>query len=385
MSAPSHIGLVAQGGAGWPGGSEYIRNLARALNEADPKLRVSIVCGTAQAAEWKSSSEQIVQVAPHRRSLLDRCRPAHPELSRAVREAGIEFLYPFTYDNRYNLGVELPLGRVLGSCRWAGWIPDFQHRHLPQLFSEKEIARRDRGIQQLVSEAPKIVLSSASAAADLAKFHPTSSTRAEVLTFATFPHPDWYCHFAGENLDWLPERFFLVSNQFWKHKNHLLLFEALAQLASRGVRPVVVCTGQLADFRDPDYTNVVLQALQRHRVAGQVLLLGNIARRTQIELMRRALAVVQPSRFEGWSTVVEDARALGQRVLLSDLPVHREQNPPGARFFSPDSATELAAALEEAWSTLAPGPHLGREQAAQVAAAERIRAVGRRFLEIAAS
>ncbi|HEX8310166.1 MAG TPA: glycosyltransferase [Chthoniobacteraceae bacterium] len=385
MSAPSHIGLVAQGGAGWPGGSEYIRNLIRAVRANPNPPRLSIVCGPAQAAEWESQADALMVVPPHRKSLLDRFCAPHAELARAVREAGIEFVYPLTYDNRYNLGIDLPLGQALGTCRWAGWIPDFQHRYLPHLFSEKEIGRRDRGIEQLVADAPKIVLSSGSAAADLARYYPAAEARSEVLTFATFPHPGWYTDFDAEDLGWLPERFFLVSNQFWKHKNHLLLFEALALLASRGIRPVVVCTGQLADFRDADYPNLILQTLHRTRVANQVVLLGNLARRTQIELMRRALAVVQPSRFEGWSTVVEDARVLGQQILLSDLPVHREQNPPNARFFSPDSAEELANALAEAWETLQPGPHHERENVARAAAEERIRGVGRRFLEIAAT
>ena len=34
MSGPLHLGLVMQGGAGWMGGSEYIKNLAQAVVEA---------------------------------------------------------------------------------------------------------------------------------------------------------------------------------------------------------------------------------------------------------------------------------------------------------------------------------------------------------------
>ena len=101
-----------------------------------------------------------------------------------------------------------------------------------------------------------------------------------------------------------------------------------------------------------------------------------------MQLMRRSLAVIQPSLFEGWSTVVEDARALGKRIAISDIPVHLEQHPPGARVFARDSAESLAAILAEWWTTLAPGPEPS-EAAAQTAAAGALLASGARFLEIA--
>ena len=34
---------------------------------------------------------------------------------------------------------------------------------------------------------------------------------------------------------------------------------------------------------------------------------------------------MQPSLCEGWGTVLEDAKVLDKAVLLSDIPVHREQ------------------------------------------------------------
>jgi hypothetical protein len=114
-----------------------------------------------------------------------------------------------------------------------------------------------------------------------------------------------------------------------------------------------------------------------------VIILGLVPRRAQIEMMRRSLAVVQPSLFEGWSTVVEDARVLGKPLLLSDIPVHREQNPPQAQFFPPDSVEKLADLLAGAWESYAPGPNHDLEAAAHQAAQARIVEVGRRFLQLA--
>ena len=59
--------------------------------------------------------------------------------------------------------------------------------------------------------------------------------------------------------------------------------------------------------------------------------------------------MVQPSKFEGWSTVVEDAKALNQFILVSDLAVHQEQLQNNMAFFDPDDDKELALLLKKYW------------------------------------
>lgn len=391
MTHALRVGLVMQGGAGWVGGSEYIKNLALAVaaaarNDGAP-VKLTLITGHSldERTRGELGIEQVVQLPPRRRGMLSRwLRTGDRAFARAVRESGVEFLYPLTYDNEHNVGASFPL-RGLDSTRWAGWIPDFQHRMLPHLFNDAEIARRDRGIAALAAQARTIVFSSAAAAADYCRYVPDGAARAEVMRFCTAPRPDWLAldpRVTQQKFN-LPERFFLISNQFWQHKNHLLVIEALALLAARGVRPHVVCTGQTSDFRDKTYFQTVLQRLHECGVAAQVALLGLIAREEQIQLMRRCLAVVQPSLCEGWSTVVEDARLLGKAMILSDLDVHREQNPEGATYFERASAASLADALGELWSGGSPGPDAAREAAAMHAATRAQRAFGNRFLEIA--
>lgn len=380
-----HVGLIAQGGAGWAGGTEYIRNLARAIRATGESIRITLFCGEPQQKEWEAhaSSFDVISAVPVKKSggLLARFQRSNRAFAAAVRMHRPEFLYPFTYDNQYNVGVSLPVGQL--DSRWAAWIPDFQHRHLPQLFAPKEIAKRDRGIAAVVEEARQVILSSESAAVDFRTFYPAHAMKAEVLSFSTFPEADWYEPFTGEDLRWLPERYFAVCNQFWQHKNHATAFKALEILAARGVRPVLICTGALMDFRQPDHTEQLFQQIHRAGLGAQVMLLGRVPRRLQIEVIRRSLAVLQPSLFEGWSTVVEDSRVLGKPVLLSDLAVHKEQNPPGARFFAGADAVTLANVLEDAWNTLAPGPDADAERTAREKADNRIVEVGKNFLRIA--
>ena len=388
MKKPIHIGLIMQGGTGWMGGSEYIKNLAYALSTVgrahQGSVEVSLITG--QALEQNAEAmgvRQIIQLPSTSRGFLNRlARTGNRNLGRVVRQEAIDFLYPLTYDNSYNIGVSLPLGSGLLPARWAGWIPDFQHKQLPQLFSQKEIDKRDSGIAALGKDARLILFSSESAARDFKTYCPDAPARAEVLRFCTAPTPASGDPVAVQARYHLPGRFFLISNQLWQHKNHLLVIDALGLLAERGIHPYVVCTGHPGDFRDKNFINVVLQRIHERGVASQVALLGLIDRADQVQLMRRSVAVVQPSLCEGWSTVVEDARMLGKNTVLSDLEVHCEQNPPGAVYFERESAASLAEALGQCWAEGKPGPDLARESAARAAAIDSQAAFGERFVEI---
>jgi glycosyltransferase involved in cell wall biosynthesis len=67
-----------------------------------------------------------------------------------------------------------------------------------------------------------------------------------------------------------------------------------------------------------------------------------------LALISGCRALINPSLFEGWSTTVEEAKALGAPLVLSDLAVHREQAGESAVYFDPSSAASMAEALLEA-------------------------------------
>ena len=174
MSKPLKIGLVMQGGAGWMGGAEYIKNLALALAAIEARepqgMEVSIITGHPLEESWRAELgrvARIIDLPARRRGLVSRAlKLGNRAFASAVRGAALDFVFPLTYDNVGNVGVLLPLGASLAPARWAGWIPDFQHKLLPQLFSAKEIAQRDRGISELGRDAKTLVFSSEAAARD---------------------------------------------------------------------------------------------------------------------------------------------------------------------------------------------------------------------------
>src|SRR5712692_9628701 len=106
-------------------------------------------------------------------------------------------------------------------------------------------------------------------------------------------------------------------------------------------------TGLPVDHRDRSNSNLssLLQAIASAGLNGQITILGQVSYADLVNLMRTAALVIQPSRFEGWSTIVQDAKALGRPLICSDIAVHREQASSALGSFPCDKPEVLASLL----------------------------------------
>jgi glycosyltransferase involved in cell wall biosynthesis len=368
------IGIIMQSDSNWMGGILYTKNLVKALAKLpieERKFEICLIIASDADPELFEELRTEVQVVRYENCLkpnifnrfiwkLGKIFPALKDkrLEKIVSQENLDFLYPLLGNYGFSLDFH---------CRWAAWIPDFQHKYLPNFFSSKEIKSRDQIFSKISRTSPNIVFSSKSALKDFKNFYPDSSARNYVVSFSSFSESSWYDKdpvLVQKSYN-LPDNFFLVSNQFWIHKNHRIIIEALKYLKEKLIYPVIVCTGKLTDHRFPGYGDDLLSLVDKYGLGNQFKCLGLIPRSDQIQLMRRSLALIQPSLFEGWSTVVEDARLLGKTIILSDISVHVEQNPPFAKFFIQDSHVDLAAIIEGLLPDLIPGPNIEFESQAQ--------------------
>jgi glycosyltransferase involved in cell wall biosynthesis len=361
------VGLVPQGGADWIAGVVYLENIVRAVLAVDGG-RVELCYITSRDHQLDRGSNAALGIPEYfytHRSHQPWLRVAKNSVRSRRRPRSLE-----TLAKRIGLSVLFPLQTVPSEglpVPWIGWIPDFQHRRRPEFFSPVDRAQRDVCFRQIVDEAPHVVVSSFDARADLMRWFPTTEARVSVLQFRTALDPRWFelnPRAVAERFN-LPLKYLTYPSQLWAHKNHRTVFAALALLRARGRTDIVlVCTGREYDHRCPEYTGLLKEEIARFGLQSQVRLLGLLDRPTQIQIMRASAAVIQASVFEGWSALVEDSRALGKRIFVSDIPVHREQEPDDAAYFNPESAEELADLIEREWPHLKPGPDLAREQRA---------------------
>jgi glycosyltransferase involved in cell wall biosynthesis len=245
---------------------------------------------------------------------------------------------------------------------------------------------RDRDFAALAKRDAPVIFSSRDTKSHFDRFYPRRRCPGHVWHFHSLPDPvppvtDPEAYAA---LD-LPQKFYYTPNQFWPHKNHMTLFRALRQLLDNGVNVTLVCTGSDLRAESNSYLRSVHSLIEELDLGRNLRLLGVLPREVQLELFRSACAVVQPSLFEGWSTVIEDARAIGRPLIVSDIPIHREQTGGDAIFFSPQDHASLAAAIREADGRLAPGPDTEREKASRLILERLVEDSARAFLDILAS
>lgn len=241
----------------------------------------------------------------------------------------------------------------LGNTKTLNWIPDFQHLRLPQMFNKNEITLRNKSILNLLNKSDRIVLSSKDAQQDLIEnFGFKYKQKVDVIEFVSIIEK--YSKYEKNDFEYIkskyniPQKYFLLPNQFWKHKNHLLVFEALSILNKKGLNISLVCTGLLDDYRNKDYAISILNFIKETGI--DVKMLGLIKYQYLILLIKSSIAVINPSLFEGWSTIVEECKTLGKNLIISDIPIHREQNPKHVIYFNPYKANQLADILESVFA-----------------------------------
>jgi len=354
----------------WLGGVSYFRNLLGALYEL-PGRRIEPVLVTERGASESLVAEmprfeRIVVGSLTRgsapwfvRRVVHKLTGTDLAFQRALSSHGIRVL---SHSGHLGRGARLPT---------LAWIPDFQHRRVPEFFQAREWDVRDRFYLEQCRYASRIIVSSHAARKDLAEFFGAAAGKSRVLQFvAAAPDPVTLpSHAALAAKYGCTEPYFFLPNQFWAHKNHGVVIEALALLKARGISLPVLATGNTHDHRQPEYFQRLQARVKELGLEREFRPLGLVPFADLMGLMWHSIAVINPSKFEGWSTSVEEAKSLGKAVILSDIEVHREQAPPGGVYFGPDDAQALAARMQEV--------HAARGDAA-LASEARARLPGRR-------
>jgi glycosyltransferase involved in cell wall biosynthesis len=229
------------------------------------------------------------------------------------------------------------------------WVHDFQEFRLPAFFSKEDAEKRSALPRRVAGmEKATLILSSFDALNDFNTFFPDHKCKVKVWRFASSPPDFSTVDFKEQCAKFkISDPFFICSNQFWQHKNHKAILEAIRLLKDKNLSFQVVFTGKNFDHRNPEYFEGLQKFIATYQLERWTNFVGFIDRKVQLCLGQNAISYIQPSFFEGWSTTVEDAKYLNQFVILSDIPVHREQLNYNVSFFNPVNPEELAAKMEE--------------------------------------
>lgn len=242
------------------------------------------------------------------------------------------------------VGALMQLEPTVPAMPSAVLIPDLQHEFLPENFSRAELDRRHREYRPAALHARRVITISEHAKRSLVERYGMAPERVRVAPpgadneFGPESDPEAAAALVGLNL---PDEYVYYPANFWPHKNHETLFRALRLLRERGSRLDLVLTGA----RDSGFERIEQTATDLG-----VRYLGRLPRPQVAELMRRARALVFPSRFEGFGIPIVEAFACGTPVVASNATACPETAGDAALLVDPDDTGALADAIERTTS-----------------------------------
>ena len=265
-------------------------------------------------ANSRSPNEYSFYVEACPRLIIVPCQATNIGITRVVKLFGIDVLLP----SIHALDIEIP---------YITYWPDCQPKHFPEFFDDASQELRDEMINKLLDSRELMIVNSIDTKNDLVKFYKANLDQIYNLPFAPIVDFNVFQSMPEliDNLG-LPEKYFLVSNQFWIHKSIQTVLFALAKCNEVGMKVTVIFTGRMEEPRRPDYITYLEELVANLNLESQVRFLGYVEKRTQLEIMKGCVAVIQPTLFEGGpgGGSVYDALGIGKRAIVSNIPVNME-------------------------------------------------------------
>lgn len=308
--------------------------------------------------------ERIVRTRPSLRGLewLELPRPSATRASRYLERARLNRLFPGrkrrspTVDRAVQLdglGADLvyflspnQLALRLARTPFAITVWDLCHRafpEFPEVRADGEFERREAVFGAALPKAVLVVTDSARLSDHVHRAYGVQRDRLIEQPFQPSPFVEDSLTSSDTNEVLahysLQPGYWFYPAQFWAHKNHRRIVEALALLRTRGSEQRVVFAGGDKGFR-----STVERYVENLGLTSNVRFLGFVPSEHLRGLYLGSIALVFPSYFGPTNLPPLEAAALGVPIVCSDF--HSGTLGEAARYFDPDDAGELADAME---------------------------------------
>lgn len=350
MNNKINVGFIGAVSEKWMGGLNYYKNLLFALSQKNnSQIKPVVFLGKKTPANIKSMFAEYAAVIES--SIFDKF-----SVSWFIKKLELKFLKRSkTFEKlfqKHNISVLYHTDMTLEvqNIKTISWIPDFQHVHLPEMFSSEELKERDTLFTHLVKKSDMIAVSSNDALSDLNTMFSNETFKSGVLQFVSQSNEKYHLLNDDDEKELrkkfnISGKYLYLPNQFWKHKNHITAFKAIKILKQELIDITLVCTGYLDDYRNSNHVKMLQDYITENGLTCDIRLLGLVDYQDVFSLIKFSEAVVNPSLFEGWSSTVEECKSVGKQMILSDINVHKEQYPQ-ALFFTNDTPQSLANVIK---------------------------------------
>jgi len=244
----------------------------------------------------------------------------------------------------------IPLGKK-SLIKSFPWIPDFQYIHYPENFSLKNRIMKNLNNEICAAHSTKIILSSFDVKNDLKKISLKAYKKSEISSFV-FDVPSKKNLLSLSKLKKkykIRSKYFYLPNQYWIHKNHLLVLKSLKEIVKKDSSILIISTGYTDDHRSINYFKKIKKYIDDNNLNDNYIHLGVVPYKDVMSLMFHSVSLINPSKFEGWSSSVEQAKSMGKKIILSNINVHKEQNPRRGIYFEPNNFNKLSLIMIKVW------------------------------------
>jgi glycosyltransferase involved in cell wall biosynthesis len=323
----------------WIGGSYYLESLVRMSDYTNGRVHIKLFYN-----DNKQGAFELKKKIKHAKVSLVYFPIPNSKIKKLLNLIIFRFIFKNT---KFYLLGQSQINRFISKSKRYYWLGDVQNLILPQFFDKQTLDNRFKYQESLVINDFNIVATSVSMKSDFIRILSADESKINVAQFVSFIDLEKnnvrLVHKVHEVVP-----YFYVPNQFWAHKNHELLLNAVIHLKKGFLSPFkVIFTGKEYDFRFPGYTEKLKNIVKEKELEKHIEFRGFIKRADQIDLYEGALAIIQPSLYEGWNTTIEDCKALNKIVICSDLLVHREQLGERAQYFGVEDYQKLAVLMKE--------------------------------------
>ncbi|MBS1736014.1 MAG: glycosyltransferase family 4 protein, partial [Bacteroidetes bacterium] len=226
-------------------------------------------------------------------------------------------------------------------------LHDVQELHFPEYFSAEERARRAISYLDFLRRANSVIVSYSHVKNDLIKYFEVPNEKVDILLlkmdklwFEKYTKAD-----AIDVTSFFRTPFFLYPANTWKHKNHLRLIEAIANVRDKyNVVLNLICTGH-----KNEHFAIIEESIQKYNLQKQVKFLGVVNEITLYSLYTKCKAVVIPTTYEAGSFPLYESIMLGKPVICSNVTSLPETIGSNEFVFDPFNIEDISLKMIQIW------------------------------------
>jgi glycosyltransferase involved in cell wall biosynthesis len=266
-----------------------------------------------------------------------------------------------------SLGVDMMLYTSATPLSFWGGVPyvmaihDLQHRVNPrfeEVGANGQWEGRERLYRNGTRSAVRVLADSEVGREDILKFYGPYGVTGDMVKVLPYVCPP-YLKTADANQVQevrtkygLPDAYLFYPAQFWPHKNHLRIVEALGLIQRRLALtiPIVLCGSHSGRLRNQVFRQVAARA-RRLGIPEAMHYIGYTSDDDMAALYSGARALIMPTFFGPTNIPVLEAWQCGCPVITSDIRGIREQTGDAGVLVDPESTESIAAGIIQLWTS----------------------------------